>query len=203
MNKLYRYLNPTVIRSIFYTVVLATLATTVMVLSGESFREDNTVEWLQVLLLLGSVFCFFTAGRSCGKHRALSNTLAAGLLIACIRELDRFLENCLFEHAWKVGVTLVCIFAALIIYRNTLAIAESALQIINCRCFGLLLAAFMVLVFSRIFGHNDFWRKEVVGVNHKMVLRVIEEGIELLAYFIFFCGALEYRLTLPELSDNR
>ncbi len=203
MNNLYRYLNSTVIRSIVYTVVLAALATTVMITSGESFCEDNTVEWVQVLLLLGSIYCFLSAAHSCEKHRALSNTLAACILIGCIRECDRFLENCLFEHAWKVGVTLVCIFVALTIYRNTLAIAESALQIINCRCFGLLLAAFMVLLFSRIFGHNDFWRKEVVGVNHKMVLRVIEEGIELLAYFVFLCGALEYRLSLPRLTDNR
>ena len=202
MKKIYLNLLPKLIKAFIYCAILAAITAGIMILSEESFKEDNAVEWLQFTFLFIATLCFIFTGKQNHDHRALSFVLAGVFLAACVRECDRILDEHVFEHAWKVGVTLIMIYVAWLICRKTQSIAESTIIVMQWSSFGILLAGFMVLVYSRIFGHNDFWTIAVSRSNHKMFLRVLEEGIELLAYYIFLIGAIEYQCAMRRLKKH-
>ena len=199
MSDIRRFFNPVILRAIIYTVLLALITTGTMLLPGESFHEGKIVEWMQFMLLFFSTVMFIFAAFRNTDNRELSLVLAGFLSMAGIRECDRFLDHLICDNFWKVGVSLFFSATAVLIYRKHKSILKSVERVIHWNSFGMLLSGFLVLLFSRLFGHNEYWSDIIGRTNQKVVLRVIEETTELLAYFIFLAGSTEFaiRMTKP------
>ena len=194
MVDLHRYFAPVILRSAIYAGLLAFITVSIMRLPGKSFHEGGIVEWLQFGFLLLCAILFIYAAKKNKTHKYLSLTLALFLIAASIRECDRFFDRLICDDFWKVGVTAVFILLTCLITSKTKSLLDSALTVINWRAFGMLLSGFLILLFSRLFGHNDFWSDLIGQSNQKTVLRIIEESTELLAYFIFLAGSVEYAI---------
>lgn len=194
-----RYFSPVIVRALIYACLLALITVGTMRLPGESFYEGRIVEWLQFTFLALSAAAFIHAASGKTEHKAISLVLAGGMAIAGIRECDRFLDHLICDNFWKVGVTLFFIGISILIYKDHDRILESVNKIIHWNAFGILLSGFLVLLFSRLFGHNDYWTDLIGKTNQKIVLQVIEENTELLSYFIFLAGSLEYSIKVKKL----
>ncbi len=196
MDKIRFYLKPLLFRAAGYAVIFTVGMTGIMHLSGGHFYENHFVEWLQFALLLVGAVLFATGGRRCQKHRALSLVFAGVLSMAAVRECDLLLDRHIFKYFWQSCVTLLFLATALVLLKNWRAFFESLNEFSNWNSFGIMFAGFLALLFSRVVGHNDFWPQIIGKKELWLLIRVIEETSEVLAYFLFFTGSIEYTLKL-------
>lgn len=190
-----RYITPVMLRTGIYVVFFSLLMTGVMLLPSEAFYENRLVEWIQVgTLAAGAALFIYAALRGGAAYNALPFVLAAILSIAAIRELDHLLDVYAGRSAWKICVALVLVAAALHLLRNFGQFMESLRDLSARPAFGLLVAGVLALCFSRITGHNNFWDKHSSKEDLKLLIRIVEETTELLAYCITLTGAIEYAI---------
>ncbi|MFO7936643.1 MAG: hypothetical protein R6V06_03445 [Kiritimatiellia bacterium] len=202
MANLRRYFDPVIVRMAVYAGLLALITVAFLHLPTKSFREDSIVEWIQFSFLFLAAGMFLFAGVKNRTHSALSYIIALFFLIACMRECDRFFDRLICDGFWKIPVSVLVTAIITLIFLQTRNVIDSTRTVINWRAFGMLASGFMVLLFSRIFGHNNFWSDLIGPKNQRTVLRVIEEGVEFLAYFIFLAGSVEYAIKTLETEDN-
>jgi len=70
-------------------------------------------------------------------------------------------------------------------------------------CRGVLSGFLIVFVFSRIVGHNEFWKPITADGDLRTVARVVEETAEFVGYFILLVGILEYALALRQVCPRK
>ncbi len=203
------------IRTVVYMAVLALLTTVIMLLpcimdpTAKPYCEGGVLEWLQFGLLFLGVLILALAAYLYQCHHQLTFILASLLAAACVRECDSLLDHYAFHHCWKLAVAVILLIAVIVIVKQFRSFAASVRSFVNWPCFGMMLFGFFVVfVFSRIIGHNDFWQVLAAGCNVRCVARAVEETAEFLGYFLLLIAVLEYALTLKQLCpltviDNR
>jgi hypothetical protein len=190
-----RYVTPVMLRTGIYAIAFSLLITGIMLLPSEAFYENRLVEWIQVSLLTAGAALFVYAGLSgASSGRTLPFVLAGVLVMAAIRELDCLLDTYAGDSSWQVCVALVFAVTAIHLLRNFRQFMDSLRELTSHAAFGLLVAGVLALFFSRITGHNDFWDKHSSKEDLKLLLRIMEETTELLAYSITLIGAIEYAI---------
>ena len=157
-----------------------------------SYQEDTTAtEYAQeTLLLLMILIC--AVGARAASFRRIHVLLAVVAAVSLVREFNNYLEDW-----WKVGVLIILLPAVFYFYRNFRALRSEFERMGETYAFAIILVGGLILhVFSRFFGYKTIWM-DTMGDNYtRAVIRVSEEGIELLAYAIVFIGIVElYRHT--------
>ena len=192
-----------------YTVVLGLLAVGVMLFprvvpAKQSYGEGHVLEWLQFTLLLLSAIVLAWAGYRYRRHWSLSFVMACLLIGACIRESDSLLDRYMFAQSWETGVIAAVIAAGIVAVWKFKRLMVCLRQLSNSASFGIMFSGFLVvMVFSRILGHNDFWDHIMGSSDRRMVVRTVEENIELLGYFLILVGVVEYAFTLRLVSRGK
>jgi len=196
MDRFRFYLRPLLFRAAGYAVVFTASMTGVMYLAGGAFYENHFVEWLQFAMLVLGAVIFAAGGRCSREHRALSLVFAGVLSMAAVRECDLLLDRHVCKYFWQSCVTLIFLATALVLLKNGRAFFESLNEFTDWNSFGIMFAAVLALLFSRVVGHNDFWPQITGKKDLWLLIRIVEETTEVLAYFLFLAGAIEYTLKL-------
>jgi len=59
--------------------------------------------------------------------------------------------------------------------------------------FGVFMSGLLVLIiFSRLFGYGPFWKEILDLGQYRMVKTIVEEGVELMGYFLLLISSIEY-----------
>ena len=157
------------IRAAVYAALAALLAEIALLeaehfAAHERFSEGRYVELTQSAILALLAVIMAIGDRRHPDSRPLFRCMAIGFLILFIRENDQ-----------------QALVAAIRERADTLA-------------FGVLLAGFATLVFSRFFGRGTFWRAVMEERYWRPIKNAAEEGVELFALGIIFAGGVELLL---------
>ena len=136
---------------------------------------------------------FFWVGRKSPDKNAFTTLMVGMALMGLIREYNNFFQEYFFVGAWTILLLLTGIVTAYLVYRKRHKLISGITDFIQRPSFGLVVAGFLIIVvFSRLFGLPRFW-EPIMGDNFmRPVMRVAEEGTELLGYILLMLGALEY-----------
>ena len=155
--------------------------------------EFSPVEIIQAIILFACGVIMAWVARYCPSQRPLA-ILFGGLALAfLIRELDFFLDRYLADNLWQV---LVAIAAALVIaytYRHHKRLNIALARIWPSPALALLFAGAVILfAFVRLVGHEPLWQS-ILGEHYLRITKLaIEEFIELVGYFLWMVGTIEY-----------
>ena len=184
-------------RGFVYAVLLGAIAYGLLwgavVYDDAFYSETGPVEVLETVFALITALVFLMAGRVDKNKAPCVIILSTLLFCAVIRESDYFLDVLVCRHAWKMLVTIVLVFLAVYAWRNLKLIGASLLSFINEPSFGILLSGLLVLiVFSRLFGYGPFWKAIMDDSSYRTVKTIVEEGVELMGYFLILLSSCEY-----------
>lgn len=157
------------------------------------YEEIGPVEVLETVFALLAALIFLWAARFDAARRVCSVLLAGVLFCVAVRESDYFLDELIGRHTWKVIVALIVVAAVLYASGRIKEVYRSALIFINRPSFGIFVSGALVLVvFSRLFGYGPFWQAIMDDESYRTVKTIVEEGVELMGYFLILVSSIEY-----------
>jgi hypothetical protein len=157
------------------------------------FDETGPVETLQTIFTMSAALIFLLAGRRHPQSQPCAVTVAALLFCFFIRESDYFLDVLAGRHTWKVLVTLVLALLGCYVLRSHRQVIVSVTNFAQRAGFGIFISGVLVLiVFSRLFGYGPFWYAILDDNSYRTVKTIVEEGVELMGYFLILISSVEY-----------
>jgi hypothetical protein len=181
-----------------YAVLLGLIAAGMLwgavVYDSAFYDEIGPVETFQTVFAMGAALIFLLAAKV-DQERVACSVLISGLFFCvAVRESDYFLDVLVCRHAWKVIVACLLILFTLYALRCWKQVMESVMSFMSESSFGIFISGLLVLiVFSRLFGYGDFWEAIMDDKSYKTVKTIVEEGVELMGYFLLLVSSLEYR----------
>lgn len=157
--------------------------------------EYSPVEIIQAIILGACGAIMAWVARYCPSQRPIAFLFGGMALAFLIRELDYFLDRYIIDNLWQV---LVVIVAALVIaytyrQRRRLRIAFARIWPSPGLTF-LFCGAVILFAFVRLVGHEPLWMSILGDAYQRVVKLAIEEFIELIGYFLWMVGTIEYAL---------
>ncbi len=186
-----------ILRLVLYLIVtVAAFGAIVMVAVGSPnpvalFKDDGPWEWVEVSLFAASAALCFVNARRNEIYTHILKLCGLLALFAAFRELDHFLEEFVFDGAYKVinGVILALFVYIVWIHRWTLT--KTLARFTKTAPFYFFVAAVLVVVYAEIIGQAELW-KALMGDHYvRSVKRVAEELAEFMGYLLLFYGAVE------------
>lgn len=157
------------------------------------FDEVGPVEILQTVFIIISVIFFLIAGRIDKRREHCSVVLALLFFCMFVRESDYFLDLMIARHAWKVIVAMLVVFLADYVIRFLPQVVCSLENFVAEPAFGVLVSGLIVvIVFSRLFGYGSFWKAIMDNASYRTVKTIVEEGTEVMGYFLILVSSCEY-----------
>ncbi len=157
--------------------------------------EFSPVEIIQAIVLVACGGLMAWVAWFCPTQRPLAFPFGGLALAFFIRELDYFLDRYIADNFWQVMIAIVGALVIAYTYRH-----RRRLQIALARLWpspGLTLmfaGAVILFAFARLVGHEPLWMS-ILGDDYRRVIKLaIEEFIELIGYFLWMIGAIEYAL---------
>jgi len=155
--------------------------------------EFSPVEIIQAIILGVCAVIMGWVARFCPSQRPVA-ILFGGMAIAfLIRELDYFLDRFLIDNLWQVIVVLIGSVVIVYTYRH-----RKRLQIAFVRIWPspgltfLFSGAVILFAFVRFVGHEPLWMS-ILGDDYRRIVKLaVEEFIELIGYFLWIIGTIEY-----------
>ncbi len=155
--------------------------------------EYSPVETIQHGILIVCGLLFLWVARHCPQQRPIAYTFAALALIFLIRELDYFLDKFVADNFWQAIMAVVAALAFAYTYNNWRRFRIAWLRIWPSPGITLMFAGFVIhFAFVLMIGHEPLWNA-ILGDNYVRVAKLaVEEFIELMAYFLWLIGTIEY-----------
>lgn len=169
----------------------------------ERFSEFGYVELGQSVLLAAMVLILFIAVLRSPRPEPMLQCFAIGFAILLVRENDQVLELFLPHGVWKWPALALLIWLAVTFFRHRLAVLESLRNLSRTPAFGVLLAGFTALVFSRLFGRGTLWETLMGDAFLRDVKNAAEEGVELFALGLIAAGVVELLIQRRQADDGR
>lgn len=157
--------------------------------------EFSPVEIIQAIILGACGVIMAWVAKYCPSQRPMAFPLGGLALAFLIRELDYFLDRYLIDNLWQV---LVAVAGSLVIaytYRHRRRLRIALARLWPSPGLTLLFAGAVILfAFVRLVGHEPLWMS-ILGDNYLRVTKLaIEEFIELIGYFLWMIGTIEYAI---------
>jgi len=155
--------------------------------------EYSPVEMIQAIILLACGVIMAWVARYCPSQRPLAFLFGGLALVFLIRELDYFLDRFVIDNLWQVLVAIVGALVIAYTYRHRKRLKIALARIWPSPGLTLLFAGAVILfAFVRLVGHEPLWMS-IIGDNYLRVTKLaIEEFIELIGYFLWMIGTVEY-----------
>lgn len=155
--------------------------------------EFSPVEIIQAIILGACGIIMGWVAKHCPSQRPIAFPLGGVALAFLIRELDYFLDRFVIDNLWQV---LIAILGALVItytYRHRRRLRVALARIWPSPGLTLLFSGAVILfAFVRLVGHEPLWMS-ILGDSYQRVIKLaIEEFIELIGYFLWMIGTIEY-----------
>jgi drug/metabolite transporter (DMT)-like permease len=131
----------------------------------------------------------------CWSQRPLA-ILFGGLAITfLIRESDYFLDRFIIDNFWQVLVAIVGALVIAYTYRHRRRLLIALARTWPSPGITLLFAGAVILfAFAPLIGHEPLWQS-ILGEHYLRVTKLaIEEFIELIGYFLWMIGTIDYAL---------
>lgn len=157
--------------------------------------EFSPVEIIQAIILLAGGLIMGWVTRYCPSQRPIAFGFGGLALIFLIRESDYFLDKYVADNTWQV---LIAVLGSLLIaytYRHRKRLKIALARIWPSPGLTLLFAGALILfAFVPLVGHEPLWMS-ILGDAYKRIIKLaIEEFIELMGYFLWMIGTIEYAL---------
>ena len=158
----------------------------------ETFEEFGIVENIQLALLMLSAVILSVEAICIKKHSALLWFLASLCALGACRELDSFFDKNLPVISWKFGF-LFPMASMINLWRQRENARILLFQFLDTPAFNLMFTAVLIgLALAQVLGHRKFIAAALgEEVNARAVRRILEEGIEVVAYFLILLSTLE------------
>ena len=157
--------------------------------------EYSPVEIIQAIILLACAAIMAWVAHNCPSQVTVAIPFCGLALAFMVRELDYFLDRFVADNFWQAVIAVLA--AAVIAYTYQ---ARRRLRIALARIWpspGLTLlfaGAIVLFVFVRLVGHEPLWQS-ILQDDYKRVIKLaVEEFIELVGYFLWMIGTIEYAL---------
>lgn len=157
--------------------------------------EFSPVEMIQVIILGACGVIMGWVAKFCPSQRPIAFLLGGMALAFLIRELDYFLDRYIIDNLWQVMVAIVGALVMAYTYRH-----RRRLRIALARVWPspgltfLFCGAVILFAFVRLVGHEPLWMSILGDAYQRIVKLAIEEFIELLGYFLWMMGTIEYAI---------
>ncbi len=155
--------------------------------------EFSPVEIIQAIILGVCGVIMWWVARYCPTQRPVAIPFGGMALAYLIRELDYFLDRFVIDNLWQVIIVVIGSLVIAYTYRS-----RKRLQIALARIWpspGLTLlfsGAVILFAFVRLVGHELLWMS-ILGDDYRRIVKVaVEEFIELIGYFLWLIGTIEY-----------
>ena len=186
--------------------VICTVPAILIVLDTAMFgldcRETGIVEIAQSLCLFVIAALMSIAAARIGTMRGGLVLIAGFFATMLIREQDGILDNVL-HGSWLLPALLVTVVSLIFAWRDRTSVLPTFLHVRNNHHFpALSLGLFLLLGFSRVFGHKSIWVTVCDSANFRAAKHVAEEGAELMAYAILLYWAVAYFIDLTKEARN-
>jgi hypothetical protein len=157
--------------------------------------EFSPVEIIQAIILFTCGVIMAWVARYCPSQRPLAIPLGGLALAFLIRELDFFLDRYVIDNLWQV---LVAISGSLVIaytFRHRKRLRVALGRIWPSPGLTLLFSGAVILfAFVRLVGHEPLWMSILDEHYLRVTKLAIEEFIELIGYFLWMIGTIDYAL---------
>jgi hypothetical protein len=157
--------------------------------------EFSPVEIVQAIILFTCGCMMAWVARYCGSQRPLA-ILFGGLALAfLIRELDYFFDRFVIDNFWQVLVAMVGALVIAYTYRHRRRLRIALARIWPSPGLTLLFAGAVILfAFAPLVGHEPLWQSILDEHYLRVTKLAIEEFIELIGYFLWMVGTIDYAL---------
>jgi hypothetical protein len=163
--------------------------------SGDSLgtSEYSPVEIVQPLILFICGLLYTSVARDCPSQRPIAFAFGGFALIAIIRELDYLFDRMVADNFWQVLMAVVAALLIVYTYRHRRRFRVAWLRLWPSPGLTLLFAgATIQFGFGLFIGHEPFW-EAIMGDGYQRVVKLaVEEMIELMGYFLWLIGTIEY-----------
>ncbi|MDH3576738.1 MAG: hypothetical protein OEO71_02835 [Gammaproteobacteria bacterium] len=155
--------------------------------------EFSPVEIIQAIILGICGLIMLWVARNCPSQRPIAFGFGGLALVFLIRESDYFLDRFVADNLWQV---LVAILGSLLIaytYRHRKQLTIALARVWPSPGLTLLFAGAVILFgFVPLVGHEPLWQSILGDAYQRVIKLAIEEFIELIGYFLWMIGTLEY-----------
>jgi hypothetical protein len=157
--------------------------------------EYSPVEIVQSIILLACGLIMAWVAKYCPSQRPLAFLIGGLALVFLIRELDYFFDRFIIDNLWQALIAVVSALVIAYTYRHRKRLVIALARIWPSPGLSLLFAGGVVLfAFAPIVGHEPVWQS-IIGDHYLRVTKLaIEEFIELIGYFLWMIGTLDYAL---------
>lgn len=157
--------------------------------------EFSPVEIIQAIVLVACGGLMAWVARCCPTQRPLAIPLGGLALAFLIRELDYFLDRYIADNFWQVTIAIVGALVIAYTYRHQRRLEIALARLWPSPALALMFAGAVILFsFARLVGHEPLWMS-ILGDDYRRVINLaIEEFIELVGYFLWMIGTIEYAL---------
>ncbi len=155
--------------------------------------EFSPVEIIQAIILgVCSVIMGWVA-KHCESQRPIGILFGGMALIFLIRELDYFFDRFVVDNFWQVLIVIAGSLLIAYTYRSRRRLQYALARIWPSPGLTLLFSGAVILfAFVRLVGHESLWMS-ILGEDYRRVAKLaIEEFIELIGYFFWMIGTIEY-----------
>jgi len=155
--------------------------------------EFSPIEFIQPLILVICGLMMLWVARHCPSQRPVALPFAGLALAFWLRELHYFLDRHVADNLWQVLVAVVGALVIVYTYRQ-----QRRLQIALARLWPspglafLFAGALILFAFVQFVGHEPLWQAMLGDDYTRIVKLAVEEFIELMGYFLFLIGTIEY-----------
>jgi hypothetical protein len=160
---------------------------------GLGTSEYSPVEIIQPLILVICGLLYTWVARDCPAQRPIAFAFGGFALIAIIRELDYFFDRMVADNFWQVLMAVVAALLIVYTYRHRRRFRVAWLRLWPSPGLTLLFAgATIQFSFGLFISHEPFW-EAIMGDGYQRVVKMaVEEMIELMGYFLWLIGTIEY-----------
>jgi len=162
---------------------------------GDQFgtSEFSPIEFIQPLILTICGLMMLWVAQYCPSQRPVSLPFAGLALAFLIRELHYFLDRYIVDNLWQVLVAIVGALVIVYTYRQQRRLQIALARLWPSPGLALLFAgAVIIFAFVQFVGHEPLWMS-LLGDDYKRVVKLaVEEFIELMGYFLWMIGTIEY-----------
>lgn len=167
----------------------------VIVNDGDQFgtSEYSPIEIIQPLMLGICGLLMAWVAKHCPSQRPIAFPFGGIALVFLIRELDYYFDRYLIDNLWQVLTAIAGAFVITYTYRQRRRFKIAWGRIWPSPGIALLFAGAIILfAFVQLVGHEALWMSIMGDDYQRVVTLAVEEFIELIGYFLWLIGAIEY-----------
>lgn len=162
---------------------------------GDQFgtSEFSPIEFIQTLILAICGLMMLWVAKYCPSQRPIALPFAGLALAFLIRELHFFFDRYIIDNLWQVLVAVVGALVIVYTYRQERRLRIALARLWPSPGLALLFAGAVILfAFVQFVGHEPLWMA-MLGDDYKRIVKLaVEEFIELMGYFLWVIGTIEY-----------